>query len=68
MSGPGCRHRHCQIDHSTAWDDAGTTTPGNAGPLCGWHNRWKTRGYTAWRDPDGHWHTYRPDGTEITAA
>jgi hypothetical protein len=24
-----------------------------------------TRGYRTWRDPDGHWHHYRPDGTEI---
>jgi hypothetical protein len=22
-------------------------------------------GYTTRRDPDGHWHTHRPDGTEI---
>jgi hypothetical protein len=34
-------------------------------PLCGHHNRWKSRGYRTWRDPDGHWHHYRPDGTEI---
>ena len=44
------------------------TQPANAAPLCGWHNRWKTRGYRTWRDPDGIWHTYRPDGTEIKAA
>jgi hypothetical protein len=24
-----------------------------------------TRGYRTWRDPDGHWHHYRPDGTEV---
>ena len=29
------------------------------------HNRWKAIGYTTWRDPKGHWHHYRPDGTEI---
>jgi hypothetical protein len=33
--------------------------------LCGWHNRFKTRGYTTHRDQHGHWHHYRPDGTEI---
>ena len=22
-------------------------------------------GYTTWRDPNGHWHHYRPDGTKI---
>ena len=65
---PGCGHRHCQIDHSTAWNDEGTTNPANGSPLCGWHNRWKTRGYRTWRDPNGIWHTHRPDGTEITAA
>jgi len=33
--------------------------------MCGHHNRWKATGYTTWRDPKGHWHHYRPDGTEI---
>ncbi len=65
---PGCGHRHCQIDHSTAWNDSGPTNPANGSPLCGWHNRWKTRGYRTWRDASGIWHTYRPDGTEIIAA
>ncbi len=65
---PGCGHRRCQIDHSTAWNDDGHTKPHNAAPLCGWHNRWKTRGYRTWRDPSGVWHVYRPDGTEMRAA
>ncbi|MDQ3542631.1 MAG: 13E12 repeat family protein [Actinomycetota bacterium] len=65
---PGCGRHHSQIDHSRDWTADGRTNPANAGPLCGWHNRWKTRGYHTWRDPDGHWHTHRPDGTEITAA
>jgi hypothetical protein len=25
----------------------------------------KNKGYRTWRDPDGLWHTYRPDGTEL---
>jgi hypothetical protein len=33
--------------------------------MCSHHNRWKATGYTTWRDPHGHWHHYRPDGTEI---
>jgi hypothetical protein len=33
--------------------------------LCARHNRWKQHGYRTWRDPTGHWHTHRPDGTEI---
>jgi hypothetical protein len=63
---PGCGRHHCQIDHTTPWSDHGRTNPHNAGPTCSRHNQWKTRGYRTWRDPHGHWHTYRPDGTEIT--
>jgi hypothetical protein len=33
--------------------------------MCPRHNRFKNRGYRTIRDPHGHWHTYRPDGTEI---
>ena len=64
---PGCdlRSGRCQADHSTAWAADGPTRPDNGGPACARHNRWKQRGYRTWRDPDGHWHTYRPDGTEI---
>jgi len=63
---PGCIHRRCQIDHVQEWvADDGDTDVANSGPLCGRHNRWKTRGYHTWRDPTGVWHTQRPDGTEI---
>jgi hypothetical protein len=65
---PGCGLRCCQIDHSRPWTGHGPTNPANGAPLCGHHNRWKTRGYTTWRDPNGHWHTHRPDGTEIRPA
>jgi Domain of unknown function (DUF222) len=65
---PGCGLHRCQIDHSVGWSEGGSTTPANAGPLCPRHNRWKTRGYRCWRDPNGVWHTSRPDGTEICAA
>ena len=41
------------FDHSTPWNGHGYTSPHNAAPLCGWHNRWKSRGYRTWRDPDG---------------
>jgi hypothetical protein len=64
---PGCGLRHCQIDHSRSWSDHGVTEPANGGPACAHHNRWKTRGFRTWRDPHGHWHVYRPDGTEISA-
>jgi hypothetical protein len=64
---PGCdlRSGRCQTDHTKPWANNGTTRPNNGGPACGRHNRWKQRGYRTWRDRDGHWHTYRPDGTEI---
>jgi hypothetical protein len=62
---PGCGRHHCEIDHSQSWRDHGRTKPSNAGPACGHHNRWKTRGYHTWRDPQGRWHVHRPDGTEI---
>ena len=64
---PGCdlRSGRCQTDHTQPWATNGATRPDNAGPACARHNRWKQRGYRTWRDPGGHWHTYRPDGTEI---
>lgn len=65
---PGCRLAHLQIDHTTDWAHAGPTNVANATPLCGHHNRFKTRGYTTRRDPHGRWHTHRPGGTEITPA
>jgi hypothetical protein len=64
---PGCRSPHTQTDHMRDWSDQGATTPANAAPLCGHHNRWKTdHGYRTWRDPTGHWHLTRPNGTDIT--
>lgn len=67
---PGCLTpvTHCQIDHTVPWnhpDTPGRTSPDNGGPLCGKHNRHKEHGFTVRRDPDGTWHTLRPDGTEI---
>jgi hypothetical protein len=64
----GCTARtsSCEIDHIEAHAYGGRTNPGNGAPLCGRHNRWKQKGFTTWRDPTGTWHTYRPNGTEIT--
>jgi Domain of unknown function (DUF222) len=64
---PGCdlRSGRCQTDHTQPWASNGPTKPDNAGTACARHNRWKQHGYRTWRDPTGHWHTYRPDGTEI---
>jgi hypothetical protein len=33
--------------------------------LCGKHNRWKQKGFTIHRNPDGTWHTTRPDGSQL---
>ena len=64
---PGCNRpsSQCQADHLLPYANQGPTASHNGGPQCGPHNRWKTRGYRTWRDPNGHWHHYRPDNTEI---
>jgi len=66
---PGCDipAGRCEIDHVIGFAlDGGETSAGNGGPGCGCHNRWKhDHGYRVWLDPDGQWHTYRPNGTEI---
>ena len=64
---PGCTvpARHCQADHTLDHQHGGVTSTSNGGPRCGYHNRSKNRGYTVWLDPDGRWHTYHPDGTEV---
>jgi len=67
---PGCGvpTKHSQIDHANPWTtNNGPTSQNNAYIKCGHHNRFKQSGYTTWRDPDGTWHTRRPDGTEIRA-
>ena len=64
---PGCdiATTHCDADHINDWQHTGPTDTNNGAPLCPTHNRTKSGGYTVWRDPDGHWHVYRPDRTEI---
>ncbi|MGB8861011.1 MAG: DUF222 domain-containing protein [Ilumatobacteraceae bacterium] len=64
---PGCHQpaNACQADHVLPWSQAGPSRTTNGAPVCGHHNRWKSRGYRTLRDPNGHWHHYRPDGTEI---
>jgi hypothetical protein len=64
---PGCSVivGRCQIDHIIDWQRQGSTNTGNGAVLCGKHNRDKNQGYRITRDQHGHWHTYRPDGSEI---
>ncbi len=61
----GCRQRARQVDHLLPYARGGLTDAVNGGGGCGHHNRWRTRGYRTTRGPDGEWHHYRPDGTEI---
>jgi hypothetical protein len=57
----------CQTDHLDAWAALlGPTSPSNGTPLCPWHNRFKQHGYRLAKHDDGTWHTYRPDGTDLT--
>jgi hypothetical protein len=61
--------RQCQGGHGQPWRDDGETTAANGGLECGPHNRFKDKhNYRTWRDPNGQWHTYRPDGTELQPA
>jgi hypothetical protein len=67
---PGCNVpvTDCQADHLDGFNGRirGPTNPRNGGPACGRHNRLKEHGFTVHRDEHGHWHIFRPDGTEIT--
>jgi hypothetical protein len=65
---PGCRVRlkRTQTDHTVDFARGGRTDPSNGNPRCLRHNLTKNRGFTVWRDRSGDWHTYRPDGTEVT--
>ncbi len=65
---PGCDHptSRCEVDHLHDHARGGPTNPHNGAPLCGFHNRWKQKGFAIHRDPiTGRWRTYRPDGSEI---
>ena len=63
----GCSRpaRQSVADHTTDFQHGGHTATSNGGPMCNHHNLRKNLGYTVTRDTNGHWHTHRPDGTEI---
>lgn len=63
--GCGRPSSQCEADHVHPFAPGGATSVANGAPLCDVHNRWKNRGWRVWRDPDGLWHTFRPDGTEF---
>ncbi|VXB51463.1 HNH endonuclease signature motif containing protein [Plantibacter sp. T3] len=70
---PGCgrRARACDLDHSVAWEDGGTTDVGNLACLCRHHHRMKhlpgwnldhgPGGVLEWTTPDGKRHRTEPD-------
>ncbi|WP_411556904.1 DUF222 domain-containing protein [Plantibacter sp. MPB07] len=70
---PGCgrRARACDLDHSVAWEDGGTTDVGNLACLCRHHHRLKhlpgwdldhgPGGALDWTTPDGKRHQTEPD-------
>lgn len=73
---PGCGRtaRACDLDHSTAWADGGTTTVDNLACLCRHHHRLKhlpgwnlthaPGGVLDWRAPDGRSYRTRPEFAE----
>ncbi len=64
---PGCPTpaSKCETDHIKEHSRGGRTCPGNGAPLCGPHNRWKQKGFTIQRHPNGRCTTHRPNGTQI---
>jgi hypothetical protein len=63
----GCTAPHywCDAHHVEHWIDGGETDLDNSALLCERHHTKVHHGFTIERDPQGRWHTYRPDGTEI---
>jgi hypothetical protein len=55
----------CDVHHVLHWADGGETCLENSALLCERHHTKVHHGFWIERDPDGRWHTYRPDGTEI---
>ena len=59
----------CDAHHLLEWVlDDGPTSVDNGALLCERHHTKAHHGFTVDRTPDGRWHTYRPDGTEILLA
>ena len=55
----------CDVHHVLHWGDGGETCLENSALLCERHHTKVHHGFRIERDPDGRWHTYRPDGSEI---
>jgi hypothetical protein len=56
----------CDVHHVLEWVlDDGPTSIDNGALLCEQHHTKVHHGFRISRQPDGRWHTWRPDGTEI---
>jgi hypothetical protein len=56
----------CDVHHVLEWVlDDGPTCVDNGALLCERHHTKVHHGFRIERQPDGRWHTFRPDGTEI---
>ena len=56
----------CEVHHVLDWQPtAARPRLENSALLCERHHTKVHHGFRIERDPDGRWHTYRPDGTEI---
>ncbi|PWW23927.1 uncharacterized protein DUF222 [Geodermatophilus normandii] len=56
----------CDVHHLVHWIDGGDTSLENSALLCERHHTKVHHGFRVERQPDGRWHTWRPDGTQIT--
>jgi len=75
--GPGCiiHSKHCEIDHTIAWEDGGKTELTNLAPYCkpdhiskhngGWRTTQEEDGVLRHQGKSGHAYTSYPDGTWI---
>jgi hypothetical protein len=55
----------CDVHHLIHWAHDGETNVDNGALLCERHHTKVHHGFRVERQPDGRWHTYRPDDTEI---
>ena len=55
----------CEAHHLRHWAHEGETNLENTALLCERHHTEVHHGFRIERQPDGTWHTHRPDGTQI---
>ena len=56
----------CDVHHLVEWINGGETSLENSALLCERHHTKVHHGFRVERQPDGRWHTWRPDGSQIT--